>query len=100
MIIRCNRALSSSTSPNGTYFSSQPISWSAARWSPRVFPPARVLANLHRGFAIDAQALDLCLLVEVFWCEGLAILVREVGEDGVCFREFFWGLALTTLRRR
>jgi hypothetical protein len=64
------------------------------------FPPARVLADLHRGFAVDAQAFDLPLLIVVSWREGLAILFGEVGKDGIRLREFFWGLALTTLRRR
>jgi hypothetical protein len=64
------------------------------------FSPARVLANLHRGFAINAQALDLSRLVGVCSRDGLAVLFGEVGKDGICFREFFWGLALTTLRRR
>jgi hypothetical protein len=30
----------------------------------------------------------------------LAILCGEVGKDSIGFREFFWGFALTTLRRR
>jgi hypothetical protein len=64
------------------------------------FPAARVLADLHRGFAVDAQAFDLLLLVGLSCCDGLAILGLEVGEDSLRFREFFWGLALTTLRRR
>jgi len=64
------------------------------------FPTARVVADLHRGFAIDTQALDLSVWVSLCLREGLAILVSEVGKDGLGFREFFWGLALITLRRR
>ncbi len=37
--LKYNTLSSSSMMPNGTYFSLQPISWSAARSSPRVFPP-------------------------------------------------------------
>jgi hypothetical protein len=64
------------------------------------FFATRVRADLHRGFTVNAQALDLLLLVGVSWRQRLAILFCEVGKDGVCFRAFFWGLALTPLRRR
>jgi len=64
------------------------------------FSPTRVVPNFHRGFAIDAQALDRSVSVSIRLREGLAIPFGEVGKDGVRFREFFWGLALITLRRR
>ena len=67
---------------------------------PPGFPTARVVADLHRGFAIDTQALDLPVWVSIRLRQGLAILVGEVGKDGIGFRKFFWGLALITLRRR
>lgn len=56
------------------------------------FPASRIVANLHRGFAIYAQALDCFIWLRIF--------CLQVGEDGVGFWNFFWGLALTTLRRR
>src|SRR6266478_3737094 len=37
--VMLSSALSSSTIPQGIYFSSHPRSWSLARWSPRVTPP-------------------------------------------------------------
>ena len=46
------------------------------------------------------QALDLPVWVSLRLRKGLAILVGEVGKDGLGFREFFFGLALITLRRR
>ena len=64
------------------------------------FPTARVVSNLHRGFAIDPQALDLPVWVSIRRREGWAILVGEVGKDGIGFREFFFGLAWITWRRR
>ena len=53
------------------------------------FPTARVVANLHRGFAIDTQALDLPVWVSIGLREDLAILFGEVDKDGIGFREFF-----------
>ena len=64
------------------------------------FSPTRVVPHFHRGFAINAQALDRSVSVSIRLREGLAIPFGEVGKDGVRFREFFWGLALITLRRR
>jgi hypothetical protein len=63
-------------------------------------PTSRIVPDLHRGFAVDAQALDLPRLAGFFLRYGLPVFFRDVGEDGVRFWEFFWGLALTTLRRR
>jgi hypothetical protein len=64
------------------------------------FPTARVVSDLHRGFAIHTQALDLPVWVRIRLRKGFAILFGEVGKDGVGFRDFFLGLALITLRRR
>ena len=64
------------------------------------FPTARVVSDLHRSLAIDTQALDLSVWVSVGLREDLAILFGEVDKDGIGFREFFFGLALITLRRR
>jgi hypothetical protein len=63
-------------------------------------PTSRIVPDLHRGFAVDAQALDLPFLAGCSLRYGLSVFFRDVGEDGVRFREFFWGLALMTLRRR
>ena len=52
-----------------------------------------VLADVHRGLAVHAQAHDRPPFV------GWVLLV-DVGEDGVGFRNFFWGLALSTGRSR
>jgi hypothetical protein len=51
-------------------------------------PTARVVSTLHRGLAIDTQAFDLPLGGSLRLRQGLAILVGEVGKDGVGFREF------------
>lgn len=48
-----------------------------------------VVADVHRGLAVHAQAHDRLPF------GGLVLLV-DVGEDGVGFRSFFWGLALST----
>ena len=64
------------------------------------FPAPGVVPHLHGGFAVDAQAQDLPLLYARRTRYGFPVLGRQVGKDGVCFREFFWGLALTTGRRR
>jgi hypothetical protein len=64
------------------------------------FPTARVVADLHRGFAIDTQALDLSVCGSLRLRESFAILFGEVDKDGIGFRELFLGLALITLRRR
>ena len=64
------------------------------------FPAAGVVPDLHRGFAVDAQALDRPIRVGIPLREGLAIPFGQVGEDSIGFRNFFWGLALITLRRR
>jgi len=64
------------------------------------FPTARVVSDLHRGFAIDTQTLDLPVLVRLRLREGLAILFGKVDKDSIGVREFFLGLALITLRRR
>jgi len=64
------------------------------------FPAACVIPDLHRGLAVDAQALDRPVRVGIPLRQGLAIPFGEVGEDGIGFREFFWGLALIALRRR
>lgn len=63
-----------------------------------VVPPglaaARILANLHRRFAVHGEALDVVAV------GAASILGGEVGEDGIGFLDFFWGLALTTGRSR
>ena len=55
--------------------------------------PARVLANVHGRLAVHAQTDDP-------WAFSAPILGPDVGEDGVGFRDFFWGLALSTARKR
>jgi hypothetical protein len=55
--------------------------------------PARGLANVHRRLAVHAQTDDP-------WVFSAPILGPNVGEDGVGFRDFFWGLALSTARKR
>jgi hypothetical protein len=56
-------------------------------------PAAGILANLHRGLAVHAQAHDGLGL-------GGVVLLLKVGEDGVGLGQFFWGLAFTTGRSR
>jgi len=46
-------------------------------------PASRVLSDVDRGFAVDAQPFG----VSTF--RGLAILFLEIGEDGVGFWNFF-----------
>ncbi len=57
-------------------------------------PATGIFADLHAGLAVHAQTLGLAPLNPV------PVLFLEVGEDGVRFRDFFWGLALTTERSR
>ena len=64
------------------------------------FSASGVLPDLHRGFAVEAQADDLPRLYVRRTRGGFPVLFRRVGKDGIGFREFFWGLALTTWRRR
>lgn len=64
------------------------------------FPAAGVVPDLHRGFAVDAQALDRPIRVGIPLREGLDIPFGQVGEDGIGFLNFFGGLALITVRRR
>ncbi len=47
---------------------------------------ARVVANIHRRLAVHAQAHDLFVL-------AMAVTFPDIGENGVRFRDFFWGLA-------
>lgn len=54
---------------------------------------ARVLATIHRRLAVHAQAHDGFVL-------AIAVTSPDIGEDGVGFREFSWGLALSTGRNR
>jgi hypothetical protein len=54
---------------------------------------AGVVTNVHRGLAVHAQSHDRLSIA------GL-VLFLDVGEDGIGFRNFFWGLALTTGRSR
>ncbi len=60
--------------------------------APRLAAP-RVLANIDRRLAVDAQANDGFALAS-------ALVVFDIGEDGVGFWDFFWGLALSTGRSR
>jgi hypothetical protein len=53
----------------------------------------RVLADLHRGLAVDAQSRDVSILAAV-------VFGPEIVEDGIGLRDFFWGLALSTGRSR
>src|SRR5512144_1793734 len=64
------------------------------------FPTPRVVPKLLRVLAIEAQAPDLPTFHASPARYGLPVLIRQVGEDGVGFREFFGGLAFPTLRRR
>jgi hypothetical protein len=54
---------------------------------------ARVVANIHRRLAVHAQAHERCAL-------AIPVMFPDVGEDGVGFGDFFWGLALSTGRSR
>jgi hypothetical protein len=54
---------------------------------------ARVVANIHRRLAVHAQAHDGFAL-------AISVMFPDVGEDGVGFGDFFWGLALSTGRSR
>ena len=53
----------------------------------------RVRADVDRGLAVDAHAQDARVLAST-------IFGPDVGEDGVGFRDFFWGFALSTGRSR
>jgi len=55
--------------------------------------PSRVLANIHRRLAVHAHAHDGFALAS-------SVMGLDIGEDGVGFRDFFWGLALITGRSR
>ena len=71
------------------------------RWGiPAGLAAPGIVPNLHRGFTVHAQAQDRPFLGARDPGEGFPILFCQVGKDGVRFREFFWGLALTTGRRR
>ena len=59
-----------------------------------------IVPNSHRGLTVPAQAQDRPFLDARGPREGFPILCCQVGQDGVRFREFFGGLALTTGRRR
>ena len=54
---------------------------------------SRVVANIHCRLAVHAQAQNGFALASL-------VTSPDVGEDGVGFRDFFWGLALTTGRSR
>ena len=57
-------------------------------------PAPRIVADVDAGLAVHAQTLDRPAVGR------LPVLCLEVGEDRVGRGDFFWGLALTTLRRR
>jgi hypothetical protein len=57
------------------------------------FAPTRIITNLDGGFAIDAQSFDA---VDVSLC----VFLKDVVENCVGLGQFFWGLALTTFRKR
>lgn len=52
-------------------------------------PATRILANVHRGFAIQTQSFDATVFT-------FAIFGFDVVEDRIGFGQFFWGMALTT----
>jgi hypothetical protein len=54
----------------------------------------RILADAHGRLAVHAQSLGVAPL------PARPILGLDVGKEGVRFRNFFWGLALTTGRSR
>nr|WP_300971635.1 hypothetical protein [Thiocapsa sp.] len=54
---------------------------------------ARVLADHHRGLAVDARSRDLSTLAAL-------VFGPDIVEDGIGLRDFFWGLALSTGRSR
>ena len=60
--------------------------------APRLAAPG-VLANIHCRLAVHAQAHDGFALAN-------ALMLLDIGEDGVGFWDFFWGLALSTGRSR
>lgn len=64
------------------------------------FATAGIIPDLHRGVTIHTQALDRPSRGRSARGEGLTIPFGEVGEEGIGFWEFLWGLALITLRRR
>ncbi len=53
----------------------------------------RVVADLDRGLAVHTHSHDASVVTGLVF--GL-----EIGEDGIGFRDFFWGLALSTGRSR
>ena len=55
---------------------------------------ARKLPNVYRRFTIDAQALDPSR------CRGVSLFFLMLAKIASVSLIFFWGLALTTLRRR
>jgi len=51
------------------------------------------ITQLDRGFAVQTQPVDRVGL-------GMSIFLLDLGENDIGFRNFFCGLALTTLRNR
>ncbi len=54
---------------------------------------ARVLADHHRGLAVDAQSRDASARVAL-------VFGPDSVENSIGLRDFFWGLALSTGRSR
>src|SRR5215468_10382242 len=88
--VMCNAPLSSSTIPHGTYFSWHPISWSLARWSPRVRPP-------RENSPIFTVALQSILQRLMPWAAIAWSSFFSIGEDGVGLFDLLLGLGLDHL---
>src|SRR5882724_10550306 len=85
-----NAPLSSSTSPQGAYFSWHPLSCSLARWSPRVSPPRENAPIFTVALPSILQRLTPC--DDRAWSSFFSIV-----DDGVGLCDLLLGLGLAHL---
>jgi len=89
----CSCPLASSTTPKrGAFLLASNVVVGGQVVAARLAAPG-VLAKIHRRLAVHAQAHNGLALANALVC-------FDIGEDGVGFGEFFWGLALSTGRSR
>jgi len=86
--VKCSSPVSSFTIPNGVYFSCTPCRGQRPCCR-HGHAAAGVFADVDRRLAVHAQSYDRYAFTGLIF--GL-----DVGEDGVGFWDFFWGLALST----
>src|SRR5665811_1077944 len=60
-------------------------------------PAPRVIPNIHSGFAVDTEALDLSAVHGILVLHGVPIFFLNVGKDGIRFWKFLLRLSLEHL---